>query len=81
MLSGPGPPIAVTNIEFIRAMFPKSLKEVECLFLLGNYVELVDREVGATNKELFVGTVRGQLFARAEALKGKAVPVLNHLVI
>ena len=81
LLAGPAPPPVVTNIDFLKAMFPKGLKEVECLFLLGNYLEMVDRDVGASGKELFVGAVRGQLFARVEAMKGKAVPTINHFVI
>jgi len=38
----------------------KTLKEVETLFLLWNYMEMVVN----SNKELFIGSVRGQLVAK-----------------
>ena len=29
---------AAINIDFLKAMFPKGLKEVACLFLMANYL-------------------------------------------
>ena len=39
------------------AVFPKCMQETECMFLLGNNMQLVDKEVVAKQKELFVDTL------------------------
>ena len=38
-------------------MYPKVAQEAETIFLLGIFMELVDREVVGKQKELLVGTV------------------------
>ena len=53
------------------AVFPKCMQETECLFLLGNYMQLVDKQ-----KELLVDTLRGVLEAKLETVKTRAVPKL-----
>ena len=52
------------------------MQETECLFLLGNYMQLVDKEVVAKQKELLVDTLRGVLEAKLETVKTRAVPKL-----
>ena len=59
--------------------FPKSLKEVEALFVLGNYMEMVDKSTRASNWELFVGSVMGQLVAKVAVLGSRTI--LNYIVI
>jgi hypothetical protein len=43
----------------ILAMFPKSRQEAECIFLLGTFIQLVDKETVLKQKELLVNTVIG----------------------
>ena len=57
LLSRLGPAPVVSDEDIILAMFPKCMQETECLFLLGNYMQLVDKEVVAKQKELFVDTL------------------------
>ena len=45
-------------------MYPKVTQEAETIFLLGTFMELVDREVVGKQKELLVGIVRGVLRAK-----------------
>ena len=54
-----GPPLDITDIDIIMAMFPTSRLEVECVFILGTYVELVDREVISKQKDLLLNTLLG----------------------
>ena len=46
------------------------------MFLLGNNMQLVDKEVVAKQKELLVDTLRGVLKAKLETVKTRAVPKL-----
>ena len=50
MLIKLGPEPVVSDEDIILAMFPKCIQETECLFLLGNYMQMVDREVVAMQK-------------------------------
>ena len=52
-------------------------REAEAAFLLGNYMELVDIEVTAKQKELLVGTVKGVLRAKVGQLTSRAAPEIN----
>ena len=76
LLSRLGPAPVVSDEDIILAMFPKCMQETECLFLLGNYMQLVDKEVVAKQKELLVDTLRGVLEAKLETVKTRAVPKL-----
>ena len=44
-------------------MYPKCRQEVELTFLLGTFLELVDKEVLRKQKELLVNTLRPLLMA------------------
>ena len=44
------------------------------MFLLGNYVELVDSEVIAKQKELLLNSLLGVLQAKTEYTERRAVP-------
>ena len=57
LLSDQGPVLVVSNIELLMFMYPKCKKEVEAAFLLGTFMELVDKEVAGKQKELMVGTL------------------------
>ena len=74
-----GPPMAVNNIDIILAMFPTCRQEDECIFLLGTYVELVDKEVVSGQKELLLATLVGVLRARIENNRGRAVPRVSYI--
>ena len=76
LLSSLGPAPITSDEEIILAMYPKCMQETECLFLLGNYIQLVDKEVVAKQKELLVDTLRGVLEAKLETVKTRAVPQL-----
>ena len=69
-----GPPIAVANIDILLAMFPTCRQEVECIFILGTYVELIDREVVAGLKDLLLDTFLGVLREKTENMTRRAVP-------
>ena len=43
LLSNQGPVQALTNTELIMLTYPRCRREAEAAFLLGNYMELVDR--------------------------------------
>ena len=50
------------------------------MFVLGNYVELVDRDTIGKEKELLVCDLVGYLRAKSEQVKARAVPEI-YLVI
>jgi hypothetical protein len=61
LLSDQGAAPALSNTELLMLMYPRCRREAEVAFLLGTYMELVDKEVVGKQKELMVGTVRGVL--------------------
>ena len=65
---------AISNLEIILAMFPKSDKENEVLFILNTYIMMVDNEaVGKTNK-LQVESMKGTIIAKMTAQNSRSVP-------
>ena len=74
LLSDQGPAPVVTNTELIMLMYPKCRREAEAAFLIGTFMELVDREAAGKQKELMVGTVRGVLRAKVEQISSRAAP-------
>ena len=76
LLARTGPPPIVTNEAIILARFPKCTQETEILFLLGNYIELVDKDVVNKQKKLQVDSMQGVLEAKIQFVKARAVPQL-----
>ena len=74
LVSDPGPPVAVNNTDILMAKFPKCRQESECMFLLGTYLELVNREVVSKQKELLLDTVLGVLKSRNVHVRRRAIP-------
>ena len=66
--------LSVSNPDILLARFPKDRQEDECTFLLGTYVELVDREVVLKEKELLVDTLIGVLRTKTVSARSRAVP-------
>jgi len=58
-------------------MFPTCRREEECIFLLGNYVELVNCEVISKQKELVLNMLLGCLQAKIEYVRSRAVPQIQ----
>ena len=75
-----GPPLVVSNIDIILAMFPTCRQEVECIFILGTYVELVDKEVVSGQKDLLLDTLKGVLRAKTEFARKRAVPGVGFII-
>ena len=74
LISNQGRPPDISNMDFLLARFPQNDHEVECLLILGTYVELVDREVVLKQKELVVNTLIGVLQAKTVSARSRAVP-------
>ena len=70
----------ISNTDILMLMFPKNTKEAEVMFVLGNYVELVDRETIGKEKELLVCNLLGYLSAKSEQVKARAVPEINLVI-
>ena len=51
------------------------------MFLLGNYMEMVDKSMRVSHGELFIGSVRGHLVAKVTVVGSRATPTLNNTVI
>ena len=75
-----GPPVAINNMDIILAMFPTCRQEVECIFILGTYVELVDREVVSGQKDLLLDTLKGVLRDKTEIVRRRAVPSVGFIL-
>ena len=76
-LADHGRPPEISNTKIILAKFPKGRQDAECTFLLGNYLELVDREVLLKQKELLMNTVVGVLKTKIESVKKRVMPQVH----
>ena len=74
MLSIQRPPPFVSNKDILLAMFPKCTQEMEVMFILGNYIQLVDNDVVNKKKELRVDSMLGVLEAKLQFVKARAFP-------
>ena len=74
LLARLGPPPVVSNEEFILAMFPKSTEETTVMFILGNYIQLVDSDAVNKQKEIREDSMLGVFEAKLQFLKTRAVP-------
>lgn len=65
--------MGTTPEEFILLQFPRDTREAECVWLIGNYVEVVDSTVMSKGKKLTVDHLRGVLRSRLQAMSSRAV--------
>ena len=65
--------LGTSNAEFLILQYPKDTQESECLWLIGNYVDVVDSFVARKNKKLGVDQLRGILRARLQGMSTRAV--------
>ena len=63
----------ITSEDFILLHFPKDTMDKECVWLLGNYCEVVNRTVIGKKRMLRADQLAGTLRARLQALKSRAV--------
>ena len=76
-LTDQGRPPDISQTEIILAHFPNGRNDTEWTFLLGNYLELVDREVLLKQKELLMNTVVGVLKTKIESVKKRVMPQVH----
>ena len=65
--------VGISNEEFILLQFPKDTMEAECVWLLGNYVEIVDNVAVAKNRKLNLDQVKGVLRSLLQGMSERAV--------
>ena len=63
----------ISNEDFIMMHFPKDLLETECVWLLGNYMEVVETVVVGTRKNLRKDYLRGVLSDCLLVMRERAV--------
>ena len=69
-----GPPLVVSNEEIILAMFPKYTEESAVMFILGNYLQLVDDDAVNKQKMLREDSMLAIFEAKLQFVKTRAVP-------
>ena len=65
--------VAISNEDFILMHFPKDSFETECVWLLGNYMEVIETVVVGKAKNLKVEHLKGVLSDRLRGMKDRAV--------
>ena len=68
------PPVVISNNDIIMAQFPKCRQEVECMFILGTFLELVDKEIVSNQKDLLLDSLVGVMQTRMMQIRRRAVP-------
>ena len=59
--------------DFLLLQYPKDTQDKECLWLIGNYVEIIDSIVVGKNKVLKVNQLQGILRERLQGMVTRAV--------
>ena len=62
-----------SNAEFILLQYPKDIQDKECIWLIGNFVEIVDNVTIGKSKNLKKEELQGILRARLQGMAGRAV--------
>ena len=62
-----------TNEEFILLQYPKDTMDPECVWLIGNYIEVVDSFAVGKNRKLILDQLKGILRGRLQRISGRAV--------
>ena len=65
--------MGTTNEEFILLQYPKDTMDPECVWLIGNYIEVVDSFVVGKNRKLSLDQLKGILRGRLQRISGRAV--------
>lgn len=65
--------VGVSNEDFILMHFPKDIFETECVWLLGNFMELVEAAGVGTGKILRPEQVKGVLKNRLNMMQERSV--------
>ena len=70
----------MSNFEILHLQFPQDARvEKECMFLLGNWVQMVLEEVVVKERDLGDQFIRGSMqYKYLESVK-KRMPSLNHI--
>ena len=70
----------LSNFEILHLQFPEDTRvEKECMFLLGNWVQMVQEEVVVKDRDLGDQFTRGSMqYKYLESVK-KRMPSLNHI--
>ena len=73
--------VAITNEDFLLLQFPKDVLDSECVWLLGNYCEIVTSTVIGKKRKLGAVQLAGRLRTRLQSIRGRAVvqPVLYNI--
>ena len=65
--------VGTSNEDFILLQYQKDLQDKECVWLIGNYVEIVDSVTVGKNKNLKLDHLRGVLRGQLQEMAGRAV--------
>ena len=65
--------VAVTNEEFLLLQFPKDVLDSECVWLLGNFCEIVLTTVIGKKRKLGAEQLAGRLRTRLQYIRGRAI--------
>ena len=65
--------VATSSEEFILLQYQKDTQDKECIWLIGNYVEIVNNEVVAKNRMLKKDQLRGILRGRLQEMASRSV--------
>jgi hypothetical protein len=64
---------AISNEEFILLQYPKDTTETETVWLIGNYLEVVDSFTVGKNRKLNLDQLRGTLRGRLQGMVSRAI--------
>ena len=70
----------LSNYEILHLQFPQDARvEKECMFLLGNWVQMVQEEVVVKDRDLEDQFVRGTMQYKYLESRKKKMPSINHI--
>ena len=67
--------VGVTSEEFLLLQFPKDTMDKECVWLLGNYCDIVNSSVLCRQSKLGADQVAGRIRSRLTSIRNRAVVI------
>ena len=73
--------VGTSSEEFLLLQYPKDTQDKECVWLIGNYVEIVNSQVVLKNRSLKVDQLRGILRGRLQGMASRSViqPLIHNI--
>ena len=69
--------VGTSNEDFLLLQYPKDTQDMECVWLIGNYCDIVVKQVVGKKRKLTANNVAAIVKSRLQSLQTRAVVILQ----